>query len=153
NHYLEILERAVANPQQRLSELRTPPAADRKLLVEDWNATERPYPLEANLLTLLEQQVARNPHATAIDSPTGSFTYAELLAYARGVTAELRQVGVQRGDRVAIVMGRSREMVGALLGILGSGAAYVPVDPNYPPARVRYMLEDSAASAIVSHRG
>lgn len=153
NHYLEILERAVANPQQRLSELRTPPAADRKLLVEDWNATERPYPLEANLLTLLEQQVARNPHATAIDSPTGSFTYAQLLSYARGVTAELRKVGVQPGDRVAIVMSRGREMVGALLGILGSGAAYVPVDPNYPPARVRYMLEDSEASAIVSHQG
>ncbi len=153
NHYLEILERAVANPQQRLSELRTPPPADRKLLVEDWNATERPYPIEENLLTLLEQQVARNPHATAVDSPTGSFTYAELLAYARGVSAELRTVGVQPGDRVAIVMSRSREMVGALLGILGSGAAYVPVDPNYPPARVRYMLEDSGASAIVSHRG
>src|SRR5690606_38217524 len=96
---------------------------------------------------------AERPNSIAVDSPTGSFTYAELVDYARRVTAALQSAGVGPGERVAVLMERSREMLGALLGILGSGAAYIPVDPAYPEARVRYVLDDSGVRVVVSHRG
>src|SRR5690606_2291125 len=106
-----------------------------------------------DLLTLVRRNATTRPHEIAVESPTGSFTYAELVDYAAGVTTALGDLGVRPADRVAIVMRRSREMLGALLGILGAGAAYVPVDPNYPAARVRFMLDDSRAAAVVTHRG
>jgi amino acid adenylation domain-containing protein len=151
--YMEILATGVARPSTRIAELKNAGEADRRSLLEDWNDTRRPRTPGTSILTLLRDAAAKNAAAVAVDSPTGSFTYAELLEYAAQVTAALQDMGVGSGDRVAIVMQRSREMLGALLGILGAGAAYVPVDPNYPAARVQYMLEDAAAAAVVTHNG
>jgi amino acid adenylation domain-containing protein len=153
DHYVAMLNRVVENPDIRISELQRVSDADRRALVEEWNDTARLYDLDTNIPALVSAAAARDPARVAVDSPTGSFTYAELIDYAGRVTAALQAMNVGPGDRVAIVMQRSREMLGALIGILGAGAAYVPVDPNYPAARVSYMLEDSDAAAVVTHRG
>lgn len=152
-HYVEMLERVVQNPHITVAELQRVSSMERSLLLEGWNQTAKPYPLDTNLPALLQETASRWPHEVAVQSPSGSFTYAELVEHARRVTAALRTMGVRPGDRVAIVMQRSREMLSALIGILGTGAAYVPVDPNYPAARVTYMLEDAGVAAVVTHGG
>ncbi|NLG60795.1 MAG: amino acid adenylation domain-containing protein, partial [Candidatus Cloacimonetes bacterium] len=151
-HYLEILEAVTAEPERRLSELKLPSRRDRALFT-GWNdATAKEFGA-SGVMQMFAQRATQHPDRIAVRSPTGSFTYAELLRYAQGITAELQHAGIGKGDRVAILMERSREMLGALLGILGSGAAYIPVDPAYPEARVRYVLEDSGARVVLTHRG
>src|SRR5690606_32332030 len=151
-HYLEILEAVTAEPERRLSELKLPSRRDRALFT-GWNdATAKEFGA-SGVMQMFAQRATQHPDRIAVRSPTGSFTYAELLRYAQGITAELQHAGIGKGDRVAILMERSREMLGALLGILGSGAAYIPVDPAYPEARVRYVLEDSGARVVLTHSG
>jgi len=152
-HYLEILGRVARNPEAPLSELSAVSARDRTLLLDTWNDTARDYDLESALPSMVEASAAREPDRPAITSATGDWTRGELVEAAGRVTAALEELGVRPGDRVAILMERSREMLASLLGILGAGAAYVPVDPAYPEARVRYVLDDSAATALVTHRG
>jgi amino acid adenylation domain-containing protein len=152
DHFLEILTRAVEDPDRRLSEISATPRAELQTLLHEWNRTDRELPEWTDLVSAVQAVAARSPHATAVKSPTGDWTYAELVDAAASVAGALGAMGVGPGDRVAILMNRSREMLAALLGVLGAGAAYVPVDPTYPEARVRYVLEDSGAAALVTHR-
>jgi amino acid adenylation domain-containing protein len=151
-HYRVMLERLVKNPEISLTELRAVPEQDQSLLFDQWNNTARPIP-QRLLPELIREQAERRPDEIAVSSTTGSFTYAELVSYAASVTGALQEIGVQPGDRVAVIMRRSRQMLGALIGILGAGATYIPIDPNYPASRVRYVLEDSGATAAVSQGG
>src|SRR5262249_5702467 len=77
-------------------------------------------------------------------------TFAELDRAADAVASGLRALGVGRGGRVAVCLDRSAEMVTAMLGALKSGAAFVPLDPSYPTERLRYVLEDSHSTVLIS---
>jgi amino acid adenylation domain-containing protein len=92
-----------------------------------------------------------HPDRLAITAPNGTYTYAELMTEAARIAAALAARGVAIGDRVGILMERTREMVAALLGVLGAGATYVPLDPSYPEARLGHMLDDSGARVVVTH--
>jgi amino acid adenylation domain-containing protein len=151
--YLQLLDRATASPALSLAALQQASAVDTDRQLDRWNATARFVDATANVVSLFEASARAHATDVAVDSPTGSFTYAQLLEYAQRVSTGLRALGIAPGDRVAIVMERSREMLGALLGILGAGATYVPIDPKYPAARVRFMLDDSGVAALVTHRG
>lgn len=94
-------------------------------------------------------QAARTPDAVALICPRRRVTYAELHREALVVAALLRQQGVRRGSRVAVMMARSSDLLVALLGVLHVGATYVPLDPGYPAERLRFMLEDTAVSATL----
>ena len=153
SQFITLLEQAAESPDLSLSALQRAATVDQRQQLDEWNATARPIEPSVSLLSLVDERVRRHADRTAVESPTGSFTYAELQDYARRVTGALRALGVRPGDRVAIVMQRSREMLGALLGVLGAGATYVPVDPTYPAARVRFMLDDAGVSVLVTHRG
>lgn len=78
-------------------------------------------------------------------------TYRALQDRAHGVALSLQAQGVSPGDRVAVCVRRSIDMVVALLGVLKAGAAYVPIDPQFPAARRRHILTDSQASAVIGH--
>jgi len=153
DHYVEILTRAIAQPDARIADIGAPPAQERQLLLEEWNRTEQVWPDDADLPRMIAEQAARTPNRIAVDSPTGSYTYAELLDAAQRVGGALVECGVRPGDRVAIMMQRSRELLAGLIGIHCAGAAYVPIDPTYPEARVRYMLEQSGAAAMLTRDG
>ncbi len=87
---------------------------------------------------------AASPTAIAVRDAEGSLTYAELVAQARALGEQLKRAGVAPGDRVALSVSRSRALPVALLATLAAGATYVPIDPEYPRDRVRFMLEDAA---------
>jgi len=95
-------------------------------------------------------QAALTPSAVAVDALDGSLTYAALDARAGRIACELRARGVGRGALAAVYLERSADLPAALLGVLKAGAAYVPIDPAYPPERVRWMLEDSDAAAVLT---
>ncbi|MFF7262582.1 amino acid adenylation domain-containing protein [Streptomyces sp. NPDC008159] len=96
------------------------------------------------------EQVARTPDATAVVFEGEKLTYAELDARAAALAARLRARGARAGGFVAVAVPRSAELMVALLGVLKSGAAYLPVDLDYPPDRVAHMLSDSGATAVIT---
>src|SRR5690606_6834674 len=148
----ELAGAVVENVHISLSNLPVVSHADRARLTK-WNATERAYRTDVTLVDLLVEQAERTPDAIAVSAPDGMYTYAQLLRRAQAIALELRGLGVAEGDRVAVVLPRGRDLPAALLGVLGSGAAYVPLDPHHPVSRLEYALTDSGASAVVTAAG
>ena len=108
------------------------------------------YPRDRALGELVEAQVARTPDATAVIFGSDSLSYDRLNRRANQLARHLRACGAGPGARIATFLDRSAEMVVAWLAILKAGAAYVPLDPDYPQERLRFMLDDSAASVLVT---
>jgi amino acid adenylation domain-containing protein len=101
---------------------------------------------------LFEEQVARTPNAVAVVFEGEELSYVQLNARANQLAHYLRELGVRPDDRVAICVERSFEMIIALLAVLKAGGAYVPLDPAYPKERLRYMLEDSGSSLVLTRK-
>ncbi len=108
----------------------------------------RRYP-GARLDELVERQAGRTPDAIAVYAESGTVTYASLVAQARCLARVLQGRGVGRDDIVAVCTNRSVHQIVAALGILLAGAAYLPIDPESPPDRRRFMLEDSRPRAVI----
>ena len=149
---LERLAEALENePERAVRAIDIMPEAERRLLVEEWNATEADYSKEKLIHELFEERVEKSPHAVALVYEGQSLTYGELNVSANRLAWRLRGLGVGAGAQVAICMERSVEMVVALLATLKAGAAYVPLDPAYPPERIVYLLKDSAPVVLLTH--
>jgi amino acid adenylation domain-containing protein len=103
----------------------------------------------ALLQSRVEHQVDRTPGAVAVRAVDGTLTYAELEAGANRVAWHLRDSGVGPGDLVGVCLPRTSDLVVVLLGVLKSGAGYVPIDPGYPDERVSFMVEDSRAATVI----
>ncbi|GAB3441046.1 non-ribosomal peptide synthetase [Actinophytocola sediminis] len=102
---------------------------------------------------LVAAQTRATPDAVAVDGPTGHWTYRELAGRVNAWAHHLRSLGVGRGDLVAVSLPHSPEVVAVLLGVLTAGAAYLPLDLAYPPARLARTLRDTGASVLVADRG
>src|SRR5262249_41632407 len=105
---------------------------------------------ERTFAALFEEQVARRPEAPALVAHDGALSYAELDARANRLARHLAGLGVGPGDVVAVALPRSAELVTAVLAVLKSGAAYLPVDPGYPAQRLEFMLADAAPAVLLS---
>jgi amino acid adenylation domain-containing protein len=149
NGFLVLLDSALARPETRVSALPLLDDDDRRALREMSVGPGMPVP-EGPLHALFEAQAARTPDATALVFGSERVSYSELDARANRLAHLLRARGIGPDQPVAVLMERSVEMVVALYGILKAGAAYVPVDPEYPADRVAYMLEDSAAALVLT---
>ncbi len=125
------------------------PAAERRYLVFDLNATDVDYPLNQTIHGLFESQVQRTPDAPAVLAGEQRLTYRELNQRANQLAHHLRLQGVGPDSRVAICVERGLDMVVGLLAILKAGGGYVPLDPAYPLERIAYMLHDSAPAAVL----
>ncbi|HEY2360447.1 MAG TPA: amino acid adenylation domain-containing protein [Candidatus Angelobacter sp.] len=119
--------------------------AERQKILYEWNRTETDYAKDKCVHQLFEEQVARTPQATAVVWEDASCTYAELNQRANRLAHHLRRVGVQSGQRVAMFLQRSMELVIAEVAILKCGAAYVPIDPSFPEERKAWLIRDSEA--------
>ncbi|HEX8430474.1 MAG TPA: amino acid adenylation domain-containing protein, partial [Longimicrobium sp.] len=119
-------------------------------LVAEWNSTAAPFPDELCIHELFETHAERTPDAVAVVYEGESLTYGELNRRANRVAHHLRGLGVGPESRVAICVGRGPDMVVGLLGTLKAGGGYVPLDPTYPVDRLRYMLDDSAPTAMLT---
>ncbi|HEU4561488.1 MAG TPA: amino acid adenylation domain-containing protein [Longimicrobium sp.] len=144
------LEAMVADESQSVARLPLLPEAERRLVVEDWNATTRPYPTGLRVHDLFRAQAARTPHAVALSWHGERLTYAELERRANQIANALRRRGVGPEVRVGICLPRTPDLAAAMLGVLGAGGAYVPLDPAYPRERLGYMLEDARVTLVIT---
>jgi len=150
-NYWETLLRAIAEgTDQPVSRLPLLPEAERRQVVEEFNATEMEYPADRCIHQLFEKQVEKSPTAVAVELEGSSLSYCELNARANQIAHYLRSLGVAPDRRVAICMERSFEMVVGMLAVMKAGGAYVPLDPDYPVERLHHMLEDCAPLALLT---
>jgi len=149
-HYQHLLEVIVADPQQSVWTLSLLTEAERHQLLVEWNATQTPYPHQC-IHHLFEEQARQHPDAVALNYQSQQLTYRELNERANQVAHALQHLRVGVETLVAVCMERSLELVVAILGVLKAGAAYVPLDPQYPAERIAFILQDTRVSAIIAH--
>jgi pristinamycin I synthase-3/4 len=149
-HYENLLQSIVAQPACAIDALPMLDPGERNQLVVEWNNTNRPYPADATLQTLLEAQVARTPDAPAIEYAGATLTYTEFNRRANQLAHVLINKGIGPEDLVGVCLERSAELVIALHAIQKAGAAYVPLDPDYPMQRLEHILEDANVALLIT---
>ncbi len=152
NHFLILLQTALANADAPLEDLELLTGEKRKELLEDFNATRAEFPGPENIGALFRQQADRTPEAVAIEeSDSGrTVTYRDLQAAAGRVAALLAEKNIGAGDIAAIMGQRKIETLAGILGIIQSGACYLPLDAQNPPNRLKFILEDSSAPLLLT---
>ena len=155
-HFEALLGALTSNPQQAIG--RAPMLTEGEIKqLQAWNDTETDYPQDQTLVDLFEAQVDATPNNIAVVFEGQSLTYRQLNAQANRLAHHLLGLAKPDGQPlltnnplIAIAVERSLEMVIGLLAILKAGGAYVPIDPSYPAARIRHMLEDSQAPLLLT---
>ena len=151
--HLQVLLQGIAvAPHSRLSELPLLTDAERQQLLYQWNDTSAPFPEDQCLHQLFESQVERTPESTALIFENEHLSYQELNRRANQLAHYLRQKGAEPEVLIGLLFERSSEMVVALLGVLKSGAAYLPLDPAYPPDRLGFVMEDAGIKLLLTQR-
>jgi amino acid adenylation domain-containing protein/non-ribosomal peptide synthase protein (TIGR01720 family) len=144
---VEALESA---PETEVRAIEVLPGAERRQLLEEWNETWADYSEEKCVHELFEEQAEKNPESVAVVYQKQELTYRELNERANQLANLLIGEGVGPEDVVAMALPRSLEMIVSLLGILKAGAAYLPIDTDYPAERVAFMLADAEPARLLS---
>ena len=147
--FVTLLETVVADPDRPIGRIEILTPDERHQLLVDWNQTTREVPA-TTLPVLFEQQVARTPKNIAVVFEDTQLTYTQLNTQANQLAHLLIARGVGPEAFVAIALDRSPEMVIALLAVLKAGAAYLPIDPDYPPARITFMIHDTHPTLLLT---
>ncbi|MBX3233429.1 MAG: amino acid adenylation domain-containing protein [Labilithrix sp.] len=147
-HFVVLLRAAVADPRADLwrLDMRT---AEERVALDRWNDTRRAAIDDGPAHAFFEEHARARPSAIALRFRGESLRYGELDAWASRVAGALRAAGVGRGRRVGLALDRGFGLVAAILGAWKAGAAYVPLDPGYPPERLRLFLEDSGLRHVL----
>ncbi|QGQ96125.1 amino acid adenylation domain-containing protein [Paenibacillus psychroresistens] len=151
-HFCQIVRAVVENPQLQLGAIEILSQAEKDQLLQEFNATKTSFPEEKTIHQLFEEQVARTPENIAVVFGEQQLTYGELNDRSNQLARLLVSKGVIADSIVGIMVERSLEMLVGILGILKAGGAYLPLDPDHPQARIRYMLEDSGAKLLLLNR-
>jgi amino acid adenylation domain-containing protein len=151
-HYETILSVICEEREKQIEEIETATQEERERLLEEFNDTREEYDREKTVIELFEEQVRRAPERIALEYYEERVTYGELNARANQIAYRLRKMGIVRGDFVGILAQRSTQMIAGIYGILKAGAAYVPLDPEYPEERIQYMLSDAKPKAILLYQ-
>ena len=146
---IRLLEAVIADPDRAIGSLEILSPDERHTILHGWNDTARAIP-SATVPELFAAQVARTPDAVAVVFEEESLTYAELDARSSQLAHHLCALGVGPETVVGLCVERSPEMVIGLLGILKAGGAYLPLDPDYPHARLAYMMADAGAAVLIT---
>jgi amino acid adenylation domain-containing protein len=149
-HYRKLLRGIAEGPLQSIDGLPLLTANEEKQVVEEWNRTSVEFERRKFVPGLIEEQVDRTPTATALRYEEEELTYQELNERANQLARQLGELGVGAEARVGLLIERSVEMVVGLLGVLKAGAAYVPLDPDYPAERLSYMLESAEIKVLLT---
>jgi amino acid adenylation domain-containing protein len=148
-HLTTLLESFVAQPDARLAELNMLTESETRWLFDENERQPAAYPVDLCAHQLFERAAERTPHAVALDGPDGALSYRELNRRANQLAWHLRERGASPEDLVAIRMAASAEAVIAILGVLKAGAAFLPLDPTLPEARLRAMLAHARPKLVL----
>ncbi len=152
-HIKTLISSVISNPEIQIRDIEIIPEEEKNLLLNVFNDTKEDFPLEKTIFGLFEEQVEKTPDNIAVVFEDVEMTYRELNRKANIVGHYLRgNYGIKPDDFVGVLLKRSEKMIIAILGILKAGAAYIPIDPEYPEERINYILEDSKPKTVLSDR-
>ncbi|NDD31394.1 MAG: hypothetical protein EB084_24345, partial [Proteobacteria bacterium] len=149
-HYASLLRGFVHAAQQPLSVPRLLSDEEEHRIVHDWNQTAKPYPHDRSLADLVFHTCETHADRVATVDAHRSLTYRELAARAEALAARLADLGARRGDHVVLLQDRSADVITAIVACVSAGLAYVPLEPDYPKARVEALCAQCGAVAIVA---
>ncbi|MBK8549761.1 MAG: amino acid adenylation domain-containing protein [Ignavibacteria bacterium] len=150
SHFKELINSIVKDPGQSIETMPMLSEAEKWQQLYGFNDTFFAYPKNKSLIDLFEEQAAKTPDNVAVVFEKQSLTYKELNERSNQLAHYLNSKGVKEETLVPICIERGMDMITGILGILKSGAAYVPIDPEYPEERIKFILEDTGAEIIVS---
>ena len=145
----EILRQAAASPDMSIGDFELMDAAERTKVLRGWNATASDYDRTQGVTALIEAQMRQTPQRIAAECQGERLDYAGLERATRALAQALGHRGMGRGDMVGVCMPRSLDMLVVVVGVLRSGAAYVPLDPEFPIERLHYMAEHARLRHIL----
>lgn len=153
--FMYVLEECAEHPENPLSDLRYIPRDEEKEWIARFNLTNNPLSKNdnikhvKNILQMIDEQTKRHAQKVAIDDGMRSFTYKEVDKQSNQLASFLKSMDIQAEDRIALYLPRSVEAIISILAILKAGASFVPIDPKWPDERVKYVLQDSRAKAMI----
>ncbi|MCB9252335.1 MAG: amino acid adenylation domain-containing protein [Flavobacteriales bacterium] len=150
-HFTTLVASILQQPRKKIQELNILSPEEQKQ-IRSFNQTEATYPKDKTIVELFEQQVKKTPNQTALIYEQKRMSYEELNRRSNRLAHYLIKQGVTKDTLIPLCMERSMEMIVAILGILKSGGAYVPIDPQYPQQRIDYMLKDTGAKKVLGSR-
>ena len=149
-HFINILEKIVDNYKLKIADIDILSDDERNKILYEFNDTKMDYPKDKTIIELFEEQVEKTPDNIAVVFEDKKLTYRELNERANQLAWYLRKIGLKRNDIVSIMINRSLELLVSIIGVLKSGACYIPIDPNYPKDRIQYMLENSNSKILLA---
>ena len=157
-HFATILQFMARNPNASVSDIEVLSPAEKRQLLVEWNQTSF-EPTQQSIVQLFEAQVEKTPDATALlfakageSRPAEELTYRQLNRKANRLAHRLQELGVGPEVFVGVCLDRSPDLIVSLLAILKAGGACIPLDPAYPAERIRFMLQDTSAPVILTHK-
>ncbi len=148
-HLRAAMQTIAAAPDTAIAMINLLSTADRTALLADFSATTRAYPRDATVHALIEAQAERTPAAPAVSCAGVTMTYADLDAAANRLAHLIAQTAPGKPSRIAVAVDRSVDMLVALLAVMKSGHAYVPLDPTHPMARLAQTVEAANVAAVI----
>lgn len=145
-----IIEQVCRDPEKKMRDIQVVSNKEKQHLLKNDNQVPEGVCEDETLTAQFEKIVRSNPEHVALRFNDQQLTYGELNARANQLAHELRASGFGSGSIIAILLRRSPEMIISILGILKAGAAYLPIDPDYPMQRIQYMMEDSMAVRLIT---
>jgi len=152
NHLRKTLQKVIENTDTCIDEIEISGEEERNKVLLEFNVNSDCGYSEATIIDLFEQQVKNTPDKKAVVFKDKSITYSELNSGANQIAQLLQAKGAAKNHLVALLVERSLYMITGIMGILKAGAAYLPIDPNNPEDRIRFILEDSKSTIIISQR-
>jgi amino acid adenylation domain-containing protein/FkbM family methyltransferase len=146
----KVLDEVVKDSQQRIWDLEVSTEEEKRRVLVEWNNTATPFPMDASVQQLFEEQVKRTPRARAVKYENEELSYQELNRRANQLAHRLRRMGVQVETKVCLLMERGIDIVVAMLAVAKAGGTYVPLDLTYPTERLLQMMGDAKPRVILT---
>lgn len=151
NHFEKLVHAVLNNSDKKLKELTYLTTEEKQQVVFDFNRTKVEYPKDKTVLDLFQEQVKRVPEKNAVKEETKSYSYSELDKLSSQIaTYIISKFGPEDKAPIAVLLGRSANMIAVLLGILKTGRSYIPLDPAFPKERLSYIVAHSQTSIIIN---
>ncbi len=149
-HYKNIIDEVSSNPEIHIKNIKLLSDEELNTILYEWNSKNLKRPVETGIHQLFEKHASATPQNIAVVDTEKSYTYGELNEKANLIAHELRKYGAGPDKIIGILLDKSVDLMAAVLGVLKSGAAYLPIDPTYPQEKIDYMLEDSGTAIIIT---
>lgn len=151
NRILNIISQVLVNPSIKLSEISIVTESEKNMLLNDFNNTYSNYNSEKTIVDLFEEQVLKTPNKTALIFEDKKLSYSELNEKSNQLANYLINSGIKPGNIIGILLNRSLEMIIGLIAILKTGCTYLPIDPEYPANRIKYIIKNSNTNTILTN--